>query len=317
MPERVDAFAHALPERFKDEMADIHPTEELMDMSDSTHMWDVEHRLDDMDEFGIDRQCIMLSRSTIWQGLNPEDALPLARLANDTMVELADKSERLIPVATIPMVNDEFIEEFRRCIEDLGMAGAQIFSNVEGQPIDAEEFHPLYAEAERLDAPLWIHPQLHEWYPWASEYGNDKIFGWLFDTSLALARLVFSGTMEEYPGLNVIPHHMGAMIPFFEQRIETFTEAYSHLDYADLEDSMLDNFRRFYPDTAVNGSTPALECGIEFFGDEQVVFGTDYPFGPNKGRTWMRETVRSVDEADLSGSAQNRVLHQNIEDLLA
>jgi len=317
MAERVDAFAHALPERFKDEMADIHPTEELMDMSDSTHMWDVEHRLSDMDEFGIDRQCIMLSRSTIWRGLDPEDALPLARLANDTMVELADQSDRLVPVATIPRVDDDFVEEFRRCVEDLGMAGAQIFSNVEGQPIDTEEFHPLYEEAERLDAPLWVHPQLSEWYPWAEEYGNDKIFGWLFDTSLALARLVFSGTMQKYPDLEIIPHHMGAMIPFFEQRIETFTEAYSHLDYADLDEPMLEYFRRFYPDTAVNGSVQALECGIEFFGSDQVVFGTDYPFGPNQGRTWMRETVRSVNEADLDDADRTAILHENIEDLTA
>jgi predicted TIM-barrel fold metal-dependent hydrolase len=317
MVERIDAFAHALPERFLEEMADIHPTAELMDMSDSTHMWDVDHRLSDMDEYGVDKQCIMLSRSTIWRGLDPDDALPLAELANDTMVELADESDRLIPVGTIPMATDDFVSEFRRCIEDLGMAGVQIFSNVDGRPIDGEEFHELYAVAEELDAPLWLHPQLAEYYDWTDEYGNDKIFGWLFDTSLALARLVFSGVMQEYPDLQVIPHHVGAMVPFFNKRIETFVQAYSHLDYADLDEPVLEYFRRFYPDTCANGSVSALECGLDFFGTDQMVFGTDYPFGPEKGTVWMRNTVESVDALDVSDEDRAKIYHENIESMMA
>lgn len=317
MVERIDAFAHALPERFLEEMAEIHPTSELMDMEDATHMWDIDHRLSDMDEFGIDRQCIMLSRSTIWQGMDTDEMLPLVELANDTMRELADESERLIPVATIPAASDDLIAEFRRCIEDLGMAGAQIFSNVDGSPIDGPDFRELYTVAEELDAPLWLHPQLHEWYDWTDEYGNDKIFGWLFDTSLALGRLVFSGVMQDHPDLKIIPHHMGAMVPFFHKRIKTFTQAYSHLDYAETDEPMIEHFKRFYPDTGVNGSVAALECGLDFFGPEQVLFGTDYPFGPKQGRVWMRETVRSVDEVKLDDADRNAVLHENIEHLIA
>ena len=317
MVKRIDGFAHALPEKFLDEMAKIHPTDELMDLRDATHMWDIEHRHSDMDEFGIDKQCIMLSRSTIWQGMDPENALPLVKLANNTMAELADRSDRLIPVATIPMAGEEFVDEFERCIDNLGMAGAQIFSNVEGRPIDGEEFHGLYDAATGLDAPLWIHPQLHEWYDWADEYGNDKIFGWLFDTSLALARLVFSGTMQKFPDLTIIPHHMGGMIPFFHKRIETFVEAYSHLDYADLDEPVTEYFRRFHPDTGVNGSISALDAGLDFFGTDQVVFGTDYPFGPNQGRTWMRDTVQSVEDLDVSDTDREQILHGNIESLIA
>lgn len=317
MVERIDAFAHALPEEFLDEMADQHPTDELLDLQDATHMWDVENRLSDMDEYGIDRQCIMLSRSTIWQGMDPEDALPLVRAANDTMADLAAESDRLIPVATIPMANDEFVTEFRRCIEDLGMAGAQIFSNVEGRPIDRGGFPSLYGTAEELDVPLWLHPQLHNWYDWTDEYGNDKIFGWLFDTSLALARLVFSGVMRDHPDLKLIPHHMGAMIPFFYKRIETFKQAYSHLDYADLDEPVSEYFRRFYPDTGVNGSVPALEAGIDFFGTDHVVFGTDYPFGPQQGHVWMRDTVASVDELEVSDEDREKIYHENIESLIA
>ena len=159
--------------------------------------------------------------------------------------------------------------------------------------------------------------QLYEWYDWADEYGNDKIFGWLFDTSLALARLVFSGIMQEYPDLQIIPHHVGAMIPFFNRRIETFMQAYSHLDYADLDEPVLEYFRRFYPDTCANGSVAALECGLDFFGADQMVFGTDYPFGPEKGTVWMRDTVASVDELDVSESDRANIYHGNIESMIA
>jgi aminocarboxymuconate-semialdehyde decarboxylase len=317
MVERVDAFAHALPRRFLEEMSDVHPTAELMDMSHSDHMWDVEHRLSDMDEFGVDRQCVMLSRSTIWRGLDPAEALPLAQLANDTMVELADESDRLHPVATIPFATDDYVAEFRRCVEDLGMVGAQIFSNVDGEPIDSPAFRELYAVAEELDAPLWLHPQLYEWYDWADDYGNDKIFGWLFDTSMALGRLVFSGVMMDHPDLSIIPHHVGAMVPFFHKRIETFVDAYSHLDYADFDEPVLGYFRRFYPDTCANGCVAALENGLEFFGAGQMVFETDCPFGPDQGWVWMRDTVASVEELDVSAADRDRIYNGNVDDLMA
>lgn len=316
MADRIDAFAHALPEAFLHEMLDRYPDEGLQALTDATHMWDVEHRLDELDEFGVDRQVIMLARTTAWMGMDPEEALPLVRIANDTLAELAAESDRLIPAATIPFPGDAYVDEFERAVNDLGMVGAQILSNVDGRPIDGETFRPLYASAERFDAPLWIHPQLHEWYPWADEYGNDKIFGWLFDTSLALARLVFSGVMQDYPELKIIPHHGGAMIPFFPARIDSFVEAYSHLDYAELDEPVLEYFRRFYPDTAFNGSVAPLEAAVDFFGADQMLFGTDYPFGPNKGRRWLRDTVRAVEEANLTNSQREQIFGENLADVL-
>lgn len=316
MTERIDAFAHALPEEFATKLAE-YDRNQFGDLTEATRMWDIERRLNDMDTFGVDRQCIMLANSTIWRGMDPDEALPLVELANDAMADLSDQSNRLIPVATIPFATDNFIAEFERCVQDLGMAGAQIFSNVDGRPIDGPEFQSLYAAAEAIAAPLWLHPQLYEWYGWADEYCNDKIFGWLFDTSLALSRLVFSGVMQDYPDLQIIPHHMGGMIPFFHRRIQTFKDAYAHLDYADLDEPAEEYFRRFYPDTGVNGSVPALRCGLEFFGSDQVVFGTDYPFGPEEGQVWMRDAVQSMEELDVSESDKEQIYQENIESLMA
>lgn len=316
MAERIDAYAHALPEEFLHEMLDRHPDAGMEALTDATHLWDIERRIADLDEFGVDRQVVMLARTTTWIGMDPEEALPLVRVANDEMAALAAESDRLVPAATIPFPGEAYVEEFERAVTDLGMVGAQILSNVDGRSIDGEEFHPLYAAAERLDAPLWIHPQLHDWYPWTAEYGNDKIFGWLFDTSLALSRLVFGGVLQTYPDLTIIPHHGGAMIPFFPDRIESFVEAYSLQEETDLDEPVIEHFRRFFPDTAFNGSVAPLEAAVDFFGADHMLFGTDYPFGPDRGRRWLRDTVRSVEAADLTGAQRDRIFGGNVVELL-
>ncbi len=77
------------------------------------------------------------------------------------------------------------------------MAGIHIVSNVDGKALDAPEFKAFWAKANATKAPIWLHPQLQE--DWSQQYVLDKIFGWLYETSMALARLVFSGVLQEFP----------------------------------------------------------------------------------------------------------------------
>ena len=132
--------------------------------------------------------------------------------------------------------------------------------------------------------------------------------------------MVFSGVLERYPNLKFITHHCGAMIPFFEQRIA------SVYDSADtrgdnkakfgLTKHFLEYFRKFYGDTALNGSMPGLMCGYTFFGAEHLLFGTDTPHDAELGDRAIRETIRSVEEMDITDSDKKKIFEDNARKLL-
>lgn len=323
MAERIDAFAHALPKPFYEEMSEAHPTEELHAIGDESRFFDPDHRIDVLDEYGIDKQVITLARPPIWNGIDRDTAIEMTRVANDAVKAFTEEyHDRLIPVATLPLIGPEFVDEFERCIDDLDMAGVQIFSNFEGDPIDTEESLPLYEKAEAEGVPIWLHPQLHDWHDWDDEYMLHKILGWPFDTSLAMARLVFSGIIDEYPDLKVIPHHMGAMVPHFVDRLDLFHEMLvEHRDVYpypvnELDDTVEESFLTFYADTCRCGSADILGDGIEFFGSDQLVFATDYPFGPDEGRAFLRDEIAGVKSIDTSKDVKEQVFSGNIRTLL-
>lgn len=324
MVERIDAFAHVLPKPFIDEMMDVHPTEELEALTDAPRFWDMDIRFHDLDEYGIDKQVITLARPPIWQGIDRENALEMTRLANDEVKKMAEEHpDRLIPVATLPFLDGEFVNEFERCIDELDMAGVQIFSNVDGKPIDDGAFMPFYDAVESKDVPIWLHPQLHEWHEWDSEYMLHKILGWPFDTSLALARLVFGGVIDEHPGLDLILHHMGSMVPHFTKRMEMFHEMLvEHRDVYpyevnEIKGTVEEKFSTFYGDTCRCGASDILEDGLEFYGEDKLVFATDYPFGPEKGRGFLREEVEGVEGMDIDDETRENVYGENLKSLLA
>jgi aminocarboxymuconate-semialdehyde decarboxylase len=323
MPEIVDGYTHILTEHFFEELTDRFGFQGLSGRPE--FLWDVESRKEDMADYGVDKQVITLALPTLFQGMDHDLALEITKLANDEVRRLADEHpDDFIPVATLPKVSDAFLAEFDRCVNDLDMKGVQIFSNVDGKPLDHEEFWPLFADAEATDTPLWIHPQLWEWYDWASEYMEHRLFGWPFDTTLALSRLVFGGVMEEYPDLKIVSHHGGGMVPYYGSRIEMFyqqRQAYPenypefHENAADLSRPAEEYFKKFYADAAVSGSTSALECAETFFDDGNLVFGTDYPFSPERGRRTVEVTIDAVEEMNVGTEAREDIFAGNLYEL--
>ena len=220
----IDAFSHILPKTFGEELSRRYPTDELRALAAVKHFHDVENRVRLLDKYKIDQQVLTLARPSIWINMPEEIVLTMTRAANNAVSEVAKQfPERFIPVGTLPNLRDEFLPEFDRCMGELGMAGIQIFSNMGGRPLDDPEFRPFFERAHRTRTPLWLHSQIR--VEWSTRFAQDKLFGWPFDTSLALSQLVFSGMMEDYPNLTIITHHMGGMIPFFSERIKVFYDA--------------------------------------------------------------------------------------------
>jgi len=322
MVERIDAFAHVTPPEFYEAMSEVHPTPALHNLYFEP-IWNVDRRLEDMDDHGVDRQVLSLANPPIWRGLDPEDALPLTQLANDLVREIADEHpDRFVPIATLPFATEGYVEELERCLDDLDMRGVQIFSNVDGNPVDSSGHMAVYETAANAGAPVWIHPQLHEWYDWLSEYELHRTIGWPFDTTAAMARMVFGGVFEEHPDLDVVVHHLGGMVPFYIGRIATFFEArvnnpemYPEFEAPDFSTSVREQFRNFYGDTVIGGEVAPFECGRSFFGDDGVVFATDYPFGPDGGRQFMKQAVDVVEVVE-DEAAHESISHGNIQALL-
>jgi aminocarboxymuconate-semialdehyde decarboxylase len=292
---------------------------------------DLDVRFRTMDEFGDFRQVITLPTPPLEAFAGPETSPDVARAANDGLAELvARHPDRFIAfAASLPLNHpDACMAETARAIDELGARGVMVYSNAAGRPLDAPELEPLFAEMVRRDLPIWLHPIRGASFPdyqteSRSEYEIWWTFGWPYETSAAMARLVFSGVFDRHPGLTIITHHMGGMVPYFEGRVgygwDQLGTRTSDYDYASVLRSLkkrpVDYFREFYADTALFGAAAATRCGLEFFGVDRVLFATDMPFDPTPG-LYARETIRVIEGLALTADERERIYRRNAERLL-
>ncbi len=139
------------------------------------------------------------------------------------------------------------------------------------------------------------------------------LFGWPFDTSQAVWRLIFGGVLDRYPSLKVVTHHMGAMLPYFVNRINNQFNLYLR---DKLPRQISEYWKNLYGDTALEGAVAAYHCGYAFFGPDRIVFGTDYPFGPQAGEAFIRTNLAGVRAMRLSAEIMEKILGENAKKLL-
>jgi predicted TIM-barrel fold metal-dependent hydrolase len=153
-----------------------------------------------------------------------------------------------------------------------------------------------------------------------SKYLNERTFGWPWETSVAMARLVYSGVLEKYQNLKFITHHAGGLIPFFEQRIINFQDTDEVLRKGTIKQGLtkapIEYFKMFYADTALYGSTPGLMCAYAFFGADHLLFGTDMPFDCEYGDRFTRQTIYSIEQMDISDMERKKIFEDNARKLL-
>lgn len=325
--QKIDFFTHIIPTQYKKALFDVLPSNSpYKDLIEATPtLYDFEHRFRILDKFEKLMQVVTISSPPIELFTNPNIALELAKLANDEMAELVVKyPERFVAaVATLPMNDiDAALKELERAINDLNLRGVQIYTSVCDEPIDLPKYMPFYEKMNQYNLPIWLHPYrplsrsdyLTENY---SKYRIFHIFGWPYETSAAMARLVFSGVLERYPNLKFVTHHCGGMIPYFEARILQ-QKGYLGVREAckELPKPPLDYFKMFYADTAVSGSTSALICGKSFFSVDHMVFGTDMPYGPDNGDYVIRHTIDSINRMELIYTDKTKIFQGNAIRLL-
>ncbi|MGH9323810.1 MAG: amidohydrolase family protein [Vicinamibacteria bacterium] len=331
---KLDVFNHVFPRQFYELLMKVNPT--LADMGKRVRaipmLYDLDERFRIMDRFSDYHQVLSLASPPLEAVGPPKIAADLAKAANDGMADLVRRYPDRFPAfaASVPLsAGDEAWDELRRSIEELGARAVQIFTNVSGKPLDAPEFSPLFEVMAGYDLPILLHPARGASfadYPTEtkSKYEIWWTFGWPYETSVAMARIVFAGLFDRYPHLKILTHHLGAMIPFFEGRVgpgwdqlgaRTSDEDLTGV-LARLEKRPIDYFRMFYADTAVFGSRAATECGLAFYGADRVLFASDAPFDPERGPMYIRETIRVLDELDLSEDDRDKIYCRNAEKLL-
>jgi aminocarboxymuconate-semialdehyde decarboxylase len=332
---KIDVYNHIFPQKYYDKMVKVMPHHEDIGkrVRNVPVLVDLDLRFRMLDEFGDDyRQVLSITAPPLELLGDPDVSPDLARIANDEMAALVDKYDRFVGfTASLPLNNmDATITEVHRAIKELGANGVQIFTNFNGQPLDIPELFPLYEVMNEYELPIWVHPIRPATFAdyvteTKSKYEIWWTLGWPYESSVMMARLVFSGIFDKFPNLRLITHHMGGMIPYFEGRVGPgWDQLGARTSDEDLRPILqqlnmrpLDYFKKFfYADTALFGSLAGTRCGLEFFGVDQVLFASDSPFDPEKGPMYIRETIKVIDQVELTPEERAQIYQGNAVQLL-
>lgn len=339
---KIDIYTHIVPSKYletltkkieKSTLEEFTPGR-ILGIQLTRTLWNLDERFRIMDKYNGLVQVLTPSGPSLELVAQPQQAVELAKIYNDEMAELVVKypDRFLAAVASLPLNDiDATLKEAERAIKELGFKGILINTPLYinslkvSKPIDLPEFMPLYELMAGYNLPIWIHPTGEVFPPDyltedRSKYMIFQCFGWPHDTTVAMARLVYSGVLERYPNLKFITHHCGGMVPFLADRITGSCEWYEVCLKArfvgKLSKPPLEYFKKFYNDTALYGNTPALMCAYAFFGAEHLLFGTDVPYDAELGDKYTRDTINAIQRMDIAESEKKKIFEDNAKLLL-
>src|SRR5579862_156664 len=267
---------------------------------------DIDYREGVLKQLGVDTQVISLTTpGTHVESLST--ASRLASLVNDAFARVVtDKQGRFIAYATLPL-NDPAasVSELERACTQLGMRGAMLFSNVNGVALADERFWPLYEAADALGAVLHIHPTDPVGVEAMTDYWLMPLVGFLMDTTLAAAKLVFTGVPDRFPRIRWVLSHLGGAIPYLAERLDRGWEAFPDCR-VNIKRKPSEYLRHFYYDT-VNFDPMAVRLAVDFAGASQVLAGSDYPHQIGS----IPKMKKSLSALKVSSAERKKILGEN------
>ena len=272
---------------------------------------DIEFRVEELAKFGVDRQVISLTTPGTHVE-TPTDATRLAGLVNDAFAEAVNAHRnKFVALATLPLSDPvASVKEFVRACDQLKFHGAMLFSNINGVALADKRFWPLYEAADERGAILHIHPTAPVGVEAMQEYWLMPLVGFLFDTTLAAEKLVFSGVAERFPKIKWVLSHLGGAIPYIAERADRGFHAFKECR-ANIQRPPSDYLKNFYYDT-VNFDPLALKLAVDFAGAEHVLAGSDYPHQigsiPAMLDSLRRLPVSDADRAKILGGNARKLL---------
>lgn len=270
-------------------------------------------RIKDMDAAGVD-VCVLSHGAPSAQKLPADTAVPLVRRVNDRLAAaVAERPTRFAGFAALPTAAPEAAaDELERCV-GMGFRGAMVHGLSNGDFIDLPKYWPIFARAEKLDVPIYLHPALP--HPAVMDaYYKDYVadypmlarpaWGYAVECGTQVVRLILSGVFDKYPNLKIVVGHLGESVPFQLWRLDQalgrpgqksirFREIFTN---------------NFWITTSGFFSTPALLCCLLEMGVDRILFAVDWPFvaASKQGTDWMSSLpLSAVDKAKiLSGNAR-------------
>jgi len=272
---------------------------------------DIDFRRNVLDEAGVDRQVITFTApGTSIE--SPERAAELATIINDGLANARDRHpDRFTPLGHLPLNNPEAAAaEFDRVVGELGMPGVMLFSNASGVPLADPRFCPIYERANDAGALIYIHPTYPVGVEAMEEFMLMPLVGFLMDTTLATAHLIYAGIPERFPGIRWALCHTGGAIPFLAERLDRGFEAFPRCR-VNISRHPTEYLREFYFDT-VNFDPACLKLALDFAGADHVIAGSDYPHMIGS----LEKMKSSISELGLSPEDEARVHSGNAAGLL-
>jgi len=314
---KLDLHTHYYPPIYFDKIREI-PSEFSFDKSPSGQtiityrgarffgltppMTDVAQRIADMDRVGIDVEVVSLSTPNVFFA-DAQRQPEIARIVNDAYAELIAKHPaRFKAFASIPMdAPDEALKELQRAINDLKLNGVILLSNIGGKALTSPEYRTFFEEANRLKLCILLHPMLPANADPFREYVLGPIVGFMFDTTLAVARMCFDGVFRDLPDIRWIVAHLGGAVPYLMERMDNgwrdFAECRAKID--ELPSTYL---KRLYYDT-VNFNSHMLMMVREMIGADHMVMGSDYPHLLGS----IDRSVSSIENLDIPQAEKDRI----------
>ena len=237
---------------------------------------DIEYREQVLEETGIAKQVLTLTTPGTHIE-EPKRAIELAHMVNDAFAEVvATRAARFTALATLPLCDPAAsVAELERAITQLRFRGAMIFSNINGIALADERFWPVWEKADELGAVMFIHPTHPANVDAMGDYWLTALAGFLFDTTLAAGKLVFSGVAKRFPNITWVLGHLGGTVPYVAERWDRGYRAFKECR-ANIDQPPSEYLKKFYYDS-VNFDTGPLMNAIAFAGADHILAGSDYP----------------------------------------
>lgn len=271
-------------------------------------MTNLEARLDKMATAGVDHQLISLTAPNV-TFLPERKATELARICNDAYAEIDDEYDEFSMLASLPLNDpDAALEEAERAINDLGLHGFVVGSNIEGTALTHEDFEPFYELVDELNVPIFIHPMTPAGNEVMNEYRLAPLVGFENEITMAITRLIFDGVLERHD-VDVHLSHLGGTVPYLVERLNNGYRAYPECR-ENIDKPPEHYLKNVYYDT-VSFHDPALRCALESFGAEQLLLGSDYPHVIGD----LDRAVTDIDDLELTAHERSSIKAGNVEEL--
>ena len=275
------------------------------------HLYDEGLILEALDRRGLDAAALGPSPEEFSYWAPPAAGARIAAMQNDGMAELVrSHPDRFAGLATLPMQDpDRAASELDRAVTELGLRGAEICTHINGRDLDHPGLRPVYAAAERLGVPLFLHPQNWGDMRRFHDYALWNLAGFPLETALAASHLIMGGVFEQFPKLRVILAHGGGYLPYQVGRLDHGWAARREV-HERLARRPSEYLVNLYCDSLTHNAL-SLRFLLDRMGEDHVVIGSDYPFNMGDERP-----VDAVRAAGLPRDVESKVLVRNLAGLL-